>query len=160
MQPHHGLIDIDNNAAIMPGTGSGPVHFTYSYDVAKYTAALFALPKWEQNYYVAGGIKTWKEVVEVIERAKGVKFVVVCDSVENLEKGEINDMPGQRQSGDAGDALGGENNKERPRRMMVMFRLWFTQGMASECEGVFLNEVAPEVEPLTLEKAWNIHPHR
>ena len=46
------------------------------------------------------------------ERAKGVKFDVVYDSVENLEKGEMNDMAGQRQSSNAGDALGGEIKKK------------------------------------------------
>jgi hypothetical protein len=83
----------------------------------------------------------------------------VFDHVENLEKGAINDVPGQRQLGGASDALGGEKNKEMLRRMAVYFRLWFTGSMASGREGVCLKDVVPEVEPLTLEKAWNTYLH-
>jgi hypothetical protein len=151
MRPIAKMVDVENNVAGLPGTGSDPIHFTYSYDVAKYTAALLALEKWEQNYYIAGDIKTWKEVVEIVEKAKGVKFNVVYDPIENLEKGEINEIPGQQS---AGAALGGEKNKEMLRRMAVMFRMWQIQGLASKREGVCLNDMATEIEPLTLEKAW------
>jgi nucleoside-diphosphate-sugar epimerase len=151
LRPNAQLVDVDKNVAGIPGTGNDPVHFTYSYDVAKYTAALLALETWEQNYYIAGDVKTWNEVVEIVERAKGVKFEVVYDPVENLKKGEVKEMLGQRQSG---EALGGEKNKEVLRRIAVMFRLWFTEGLAADREGVSLNKVLPEIEPLTLEKAW------
>jgi nucleoside-diphosphate-sugar epimerase len=151
MRPIPKIVDVENNVAGLPGTGTDAIHFTYSFDVAKFTAALLALEKWERNYYVAGDIKTWNEVVEIVERAKGVKFKVVYDPVENLERGVINEIPGQRS---AGAALGGEKNKEMLRRMAVMFRLWQIQGLASKREGVCLNEVVSEVEPLTLEKAW------
>jgi hypothetical protein len=55
-------------------------------------------------------------------------------------------------SGDASDALCGEKNNDVLRKVGMMFRLWFTQDMASEREGVCLNELAPEVQLLTLEK--------
>jgi hypothetical protein len=151
MRPIAKIVDVENNVAGLPGTGSNPIHFTYSYDVAKYTAALLAMDTWEKNYYIAGDIQTWSSVVEVVERAKGVKFDVVYDSRECLEKGEIKEIPGQRS---AGDALGGEKNREMLRRMAVNFRLWQIQGLASKREGVCLGEVVREIEPLTLEKAW------
>jgi hypothetical protein len=144
-------IDVRNNVASIPGSGDNPVHLTYTFDVGKYTAALLGLEKWEQNYYITGDQKTWNEVVAVVEKAKGVKFEVTYDSVEKLESGKISELPGNSQSS---KASGGEAADPVVQRMRATFALWFTQGLAAKRDGVSLNEIFRDIEPLTLESAW------
>ncbi|KAF2651594.1 NAD(P)-binding protein [Lophiostoma macrostomum CBS 122681] len=144
-------VDVRNDIAGIPGSGDDPVHFTYSFDVGTYTAALLGLEKWDQNYYVAGDQKTWNEVIEIVEKAKGVKFEVQYDSLEKLESGQITELPAHHQ---LAEALGGEAARPMIRGMWSTFGLWFTQGLGAKRDGVFLAEKFPEIQPLTLEHAW------
>jgi hypothetical protein len=148
VKPPFLLVDVHNDVATIPGTGNDPIHFTYTFDVAKYTAALLAFDAWEQNYYVVGDVKSWNELVEIIERAKGVKFGVNYSPVEMLKRDEMYSVP---------DKSGEKTAGMLPDRM-AKSGLWFTQGLAAKREGVCLNELVEEVNPLTFEAAWGKTP--
>lgn len=66
------IVDIANNIAAIPGSGDVPAVFTHTTDVAKYTAALLELPKWEAEYFIKGDRVTWHEFVKIAEDIKGM----------------------------------------------------------------------------------------
>jgi len=70
-QPLVYWIDMENNAAAIPGTGDVPAVFTHTTDLAKFVAASLDLPKWEPDYFVYGDRLTWNEFVRLAEEAKG-----------------------------------------------------------------------------------------
>ncbi|KAK7425775.1 hypothetical protein QQZ08_007751 [Neonectria magnoliae] len=45
------VLDITHNTAGIPGSSNVPMVSTHSFDVAKYTARLLDLEKWEKEFY-------------------------------------------------------------------------------------------------------------
>lgn len=108
------IVDIPNNVAAIPGSGDVPVAFTHTWDIAKFVAALVDSPKkckylsqWpffkhpltlsftgERESYVIGSRVTLKELVQLAEEAKGVKFTVTHDDLDTLRDGRITELPG------------------------------------------------------------------
>lgn len=74
LQPTTLVLDVANDAAGIPGSGDVPVVFTHSFDVAKYTARLLSLDKWEKESYVIGDKLTWNEFRKLAEEAKGMSL--------------------------------------------------------------------------------------
>ena len=72
LQPTTIVLDIANDCAGIPGSGDVPVVLTNSFDVAKYTARLLGLDKWEKESYVIGDRLTWNEFLKLAEEAKGI----------------------------------------------------------------------------------------
>jgi len=143
-------VDIVANAAAIPGSGTYPLNFTHSTDIAKYTVALLGLEKWETKYFVVGDTKTWNEFIAIAEAAKGVKFDVTYDSIEKLQQGEITELPGHetiyKAFGDAATA------KPMFQKMLSQLAVWMAEGLIKS-KRPLLNEMFPEIEPLTVEKA-------
>ncbi|KAJ9412442.1 hypothetical protein QL093DRAFT_2570532 [Fusarium oxysporum] len=71
-----------------------PAVFTYTKDVAKFTAKLLTLEKWEPVSYIIGDRLTWKEFTQLAEEVTGDKFEITYDSVELLESGKVTELPG------------------------------------------------------------------
>lgn len=67
LSPSALVVDMLARKAAIPGPGDTPVVFTYSGDVAKFTAALLTLDKWEEVSYVIGDKVTWNEFVATAE---------------------------------------------------------------------------------------------
>lgn len=145
------FLDMVHNAAGIPGSGDYPVHFTYTRDIGRYTAALLSLSNWDKRYLIAGDTKTLKEAVALGEKVKGTKFDVSFDSIEKLERGEYTELPGYAA---AFAYLGAADvGKEMLGHMMVFFSLMFARGYASFKGAKWLNEMFPEIKPLGLEEA-------
>ncbi|KAL8404830.1 hypothetical protein RB594_009634 [Gaeumannomyces avenae] len=145
-------IDMENNAAALPGSGDVPAHFTHTADVARFVAASLDLPKWEPETDVYGDLFTWNEFLRLGEDAKGTKFNVVYDSVEKLKTGQTTELP-------AHVPLYHIFPKEVMDSMGAPFGLWFEQGMFElKPAGKFLNDQFPEIKPMKvkemLDKAW------
>ncbi|KAH7147189.1 hypothetical protein B0J13DRAFT_584505 [Dactylonectria estremocensis] len=87
------VVDIPNNFAAIPGSGNELVAFTHTFDVARFVAALVGAPKWEKESYIIGDKVSWNQFVQYAEEAKGTKFTVKTDSVEELKKGQITELP-------------------------------------------------------------------
>uniref|UniRef100_A0A0D2YHR5 NAD(P)-binding domain-containing protein n=1 Tax=Fusarium oxysporum (strain Fo5176) TaxID=660025 RepID=A0A0D2YHR5_FUSOF len=80
--------------AAIPGNPNQPAVFTYTKDVAKFTAKLLTLEKWEPVSYIIGDRLTWKEFTQLAEEVTGDKFEITYDSVELLESGKVTELPG------------------------------------------------------------------
>ena len=143
-------LDIDGNAAAVPGDGKYPIYFTHTIDLAKYTVALLGLDNWEEKYYVYGDKKTWPEVVEIAEAAKGVKFTVAYDSIEKLQRGEVTELPGHK---DVYKMISpGPEGKVLFQKIMSGVSVYMAQGHMVY-EGPFLNEIFPDIKPMTVKEA-------
>jgi len=150
------FVDVENNAAAIPGTGDNPIHYTSTKDIAKYTTALLGVEKWDEKYFIAGDTTTLKEVVALAERVKGTKFDVKYDSVEKLEGGEYTDLPGYEK---AYAMMGGAQIAKGVMGPMIsFFALMHAKGHASldSSKYKFLNEMFPEIKPMGLEEALKI----
>ncbi|KAF2443021.1 NAD(P)-binding protein [Karstenula rhodostoma CBS 690.94] len=143
-------IDIDGNAAAIPGDGNYPVYFTHTTDLAKYTTALLGLDHWQKKYYAYGDKMTWNEAVAVAETAKGVKFSVAYDSVEKLKRGEITELPGHKAV--YKQLFGSEDAKANFQKMMSGVAVFMAEGQMVY-EGPLLNEIFPSIKPLKVRDA-------
>jgi hypothetical protein len=87
------VVDIENNFAAIPGSGNELVTFAHTFDVARFVAALVGTPKWDKESYIIGDKASWNQFVQYAEEAKGVKFTVKHDSIEDLKAGKITELP-------------------------------------------------------------------
>lgn len=65
------VVDIENRAAAIPGSGDVPVTFTYSYDAARFVAALLDEPLWDKESKIIGDTVTWNEFLRIAEEVTG-----------------------------------------------------------------------------------------
>lgn len=143
-------IDVQNNVAGIPGSGERQVHFTHSFDVAKFTVAALGLKKWELKYFISGDKKSWKEVLAIAERVKGVKFDVSFDSMEKMATGEITELPIYEA---AYKLFGGPAAKPMVIGMLAQIEMFYIQGLWDFGNGKFLNDLFPEIKPLGMQEA-------
>ncbi|KAF5642292.1 transcriptional activator Mut3p [Fusarium tjaetaba] len=87
------VVDIENNFAAIPGSGNELVTFTHTFDVARFVAVLVGASKWDKESYIIGDKVSWNQFVQYAEEAKGVKFTVKHDSIEDLKAGKITELP-------------------------------------------------------------------
>lgn len=142
-------LDIDGNAAAIPGDGNYTVYFTHTTDLAKYTTALLGLDHWEKKYFAYGDKMTLNEAVAVAEAAKGVKFSVVYDSVEKLKRGEITELPGHKA---VYEHFGSKDAKAMFQKVMAGIAIVMAQEQMVY-EGPLLNEIFPSIKPLNVKGA-------
>ncbi|WKT54474.1 NmrA-like domain [Fusarium oxysporum f. sp. vasinfectum] len=93
LRPLTWAVDVQNNAASIPGTGDVPVVLTHTSDVAKFVAAYMEKPNWDKEAYIIGNRLTLNELIRLVEEAKGVKFTVTYDSVDDLSAGKVTELP-------------------------------------------------------------------
>ncbi|KAJ5281863.1 hypothetical protein N7478_007235 [Penicillium angulare] len=86
-------IDMSNKTASIPGSGDEKMMFTYSVDIARFVEAALDLPKWDDQLFCYGDIRTYNEVLQLAEENIGAKFHVVHDDIEKLEKGNMTELP-------------------------------------------------------------------
>ncbi|KAL9595845.1 MAG: hypothetical protein Q9219_006187 [cf. Caloplaca sp. 3 TL-2023] len=94
MLPEIPYIDIAACKAAIPGSGNDKIAFTLTKDVAKFVRKMVESDeRWPVETWIAGDFVTLNEVLEVAERARGTKFDVVHDSLENLRACKISEIP-------------------------------------------------------------------
>lgn len=146
------VLDVANNAAAIPGSGSVPVVFTHTFDVARFTVALLTLPKWEKESYVIGDRLTWNEFLDLVEEAKGVKFSVANDPIEKLKAGQITELPSHKQ-------MYPFFPKAMLQGMFASFGRMFEEGVFDLRPSHALNDDFPEIKPRKVRQlvfeAWN-----
>ncbi|RSL57706.1 hypothetical protein CEP53_006377 [Fusarium sp. AF-6] len=116
------VIDMENNAAAIPGTGDVPVAFTYTVDLAKFVAASLSLPKWQPETYLTGDKLTWNQLLQLAETAKGTKFSVTYDPVDSLKEGKVSELPSHA-------VMYGFLPKEQLQGILATFGLMFEAGL-------------------------------
>ncbi|KAL9003651.1 MAG: hypothetical protein Q9188_003495 [Gyalolechia gomerana] len=90
--PHY--VDIAACKAAIPGSGNDKVAFTLTRDVAKFVRNMVESDeKWPVRILIAGDTVSLNELLEVAEQARGTKFNIVHNSLEDLRAGRISEMP-------------------------------------------------------------------
>lgn len=150
--PHTVLVlDMEHNAAGIPGDGNVPVTFTYTFDVARFVVAALDLDKWPRELRIVGDELTLNELLALAEEAKGAKFDVTYDPVEKLETSQITELPGHQ-------AAYAKFPKDRLQWFLAIFEMWMAKGQARVPREGSLNEMFPEIKPLTakemMRKYW------
>ncbi|KAF4946630.1 hypothetical protein FSARC_14148 [Fusarium sarcochroum] len=148
MSPVIMVLDLVHNMAPIPGSGNTPVVFTHTFDVAKYVALALDLEKWEPGHHVVGDKLTWNEFVKIAEEAKGTKFKVVYDSIEDLQKGIVTELPGLTKALPYIPVP-----KEALLAFSAMFGLVFDDGTMNFDEETAINRKFPQVQPLKIKDA-------
>ncbi|KAI1046251.1 hypothetical protein LB505_013038 [Fusarium chuoi] len=87
------VVDIANDFSAIPGSGNELVAFTHTFDIARFVAALVGASKWDKESYIIGDKVSWNQFVQYAEEAKGVKFTITHDSIEDLKAGKITELP-------------------------------------------------------------------
>ncbi|KAH6950937.1 hypothetical protein DER45DRAFT_637185 [Fusarium avenaceum] len=87
------VVDIANQVAAIPGSGNELVVFTHTFDIARFVALLVGVAKWDKESYIIGDKVSWNQFVQYAEEARGVKFTVTHDSIEDLKQGKITELP-------------------------------------------------------------------
>jgi hypothetical protein len=148
------MLDVKNNTAALPNKGEARITITYSRDIAKYIPKLLTLKQWEQAYFIVGDVKSWNEIVAAAEAGKGVKFDVTYDPVEKLKQGQVTELPGHARAYE----LFGGREKALPvvQGLFAQYGLWMEEGVFTYQGGAKLNDLFPEIEPLSLDRAWRV----
>ncbi|CAG9984469.1 unnamed protein product [Clonostachys byssicola] len=151
LAPFTMAIDIANDTAAIPGDGNTPVIMTHTSDVGKYVAASLDLEKWEPIHYIASDKVTFNQLLSYAEEAKGKKFSVTYDSLENLKQGHLTELPGQT-------ATYSQIPKEVLQKILISFNIWYATGVFNYEVGTTLNDKFPDIKPLTakelIDRAW------
>ncbi|VUC31454.1 unnamed protein product [Clonostachys rosea] len=90
------VIDIKNKVAAIPGTGNEVIPFAYSFDVARFVVNVLldlSPTKWEPITTIVADRLTWNEFLALAEDARGSKFAVSYDSIEDLAGGRLTELP-------------------------------------------------------------------
>lgn len=172
MSPLIVVIDMEHNMAAVPGSGNTPVAFTHSLDIGRYVEATLDLEKWDSSYRIVGDKSTWNDFVKSAEIAKGkfnfyrtaealclpvglvddvtgTPFKIVHDSIEDLKKGRVTILPAV----DKYLHLMSVPNKEVLSEFLGTFGQLFADGTFNIKEEGALNEIFPEIKPLTIKEA-------
>ncbi|WKT54439.1 NmrA-like domain [Fusarium oxysporum f. sp. vasinfectum] len=136
------VLDVAGRKAAIPGNQNQPLVFTYTKDVAKFTAKLLTLEKWEQVSYIIGDRLTWKEFTQLAEDITGEKFEITYDSVELLKSGKVTELPGHV-------PLYPFFPKEALQGMQAQFGILFDQGAFDFQPEQTLNSLFPEIKAAT-----------
>ncbi|EEY16168.1 conserved hypothetical protein [Verticillium alfalfae VaMs.102] len=152
LQPITLVLDLAANRAAIPGSGNTPVIFTYTRDVAKFTAKLLTLDKWEPESYIIGDKVTWNEFVKTAEQVRGKPIEVSYDSIETLKSGKITELPSHQYAYPFFP-------KEALQGLFSTFGRWFEEGVFNFQPKKSLNDLFPEIKTTTvkeiLEIQWN-----
>ncbi|KAM5341321.1 hypothetical protein ACJ41O_014352 [Fusarium nematophilum] len=143
------FIDVASKEAALPGSGNTPVVFTYSVDVAKYTAALLTREKWERESYVIGTKLSFNEFLQLAEEVRGAEFKKTHDSLELLKSGKITELPGHRYAYD-------HVPKEALQGMLSTFGVLFDEGQFDFKPERSLNDIFPEIKPVSAKEMLEI----
>ncbi|RMJ16115.1 hypothetical protein BHE90_002985 [Fusarium euwallaceae] len=143
------FIDPAGKEAAIPGSGDTPVVFTYSQDVAKFTAALLTLDKWEKESYVIGTKLSLNHFLELAEEVRGTEFKKTHDSVELLKSGKITELPGHVYAYEY-------MPKEALQGMLATFGLLFDEGQFDFKPERSLNDIFPEIKTVSAKEMLEI----
>lgn len=86
VRPWNFVVNVRAGTADLPGDGLEKVVFTDTRDVARFVEAALGMEAWPEELGMRGDLVDWREVVGVLERVQGRRFLVRENSVEDLER--------------------------------------------------------------------------
>lgn len=142
------FLDITNNAAGIPGTGNNATVFTHTWDVAKFVAAYVEKAKWVPEAYILGDKATLNELLKIAEDAKGAKFTVSYDSLEDLAAGKVTELPSHLQAYPLVP-------KPALQGVLATLGLMVAKGLFNLEPEWTLNQEFPDIKPRTIKQLVN-----
>ncbi|KAK9437378.1 NmrA family transcriptional regulator [Metarhizium brunneum] len=140
------FVDIDHEQCVFPGDGSQPLVLTHSQDLAAYIERLVGLPaeNWPRESVVASNKLLVKDLESLVNKVTGKKFKVAYDSVEDIHKGHITQLPSN--TAVFQDPAKGEMFRDVERQVMLSML-----SGAHDLPGKNLAELFPEVQKTDIE---------
>jgi hypothetical protein len=86
LRPWNFVVNMRAGTADLPGDGKVKTVFTDTRDVARFVEKALELESWPEELGMRGDLMDWREVIEVLEKVQGRKFLVRENSVEDMEK--------------------------------------------------------------------------
>ncbi|SMR46373.1 unnamed protein product [Zymoseptoria tritici ST99CH_1E4] len=86
LRPWKFVIDAEAGTADLPGDGRAKLVWTDMRDVARFVWEACALEEWDEVSGMRGDVKSFREVVEILERVQGRKFLIKGNPLDKLEK--------------------------------------------------------------------------
>ncbi|KAF5006971.1 hypothetical protein FDECE_6687 [Fusarium decemcellulare] len=148
VSPMVAVVDLVHDTAAIPGKGDTPVAFTHTFDLAKYADRALDFNEWDREYFIIGDKATWNEVVQAAEEGKGTKFKIIHDSIDDLEKGVVTELPALTLALPYIPIP-----KEALMAFSAAFGLIFETGGTNFDDAVALNNKFPDIKPLKIKDA-------
>ncbi|KAF4454428.1 hypothetical protein F53441_3055 [Fusarium austroafricanum] len=93
LEPWINIVNMSSKWAVIPGDGNIQASFLTSQDMSRFVARLMDLEEWDKVSAIRANTLSFNELIEAAEKARGVKFEVVVDSLEKLKSGKISFFP-------------------------------------------------------------------
>ncbi|KAF2718789.1 NAD(P)-binding protein [Polychaeton citri CBS 116435] len=86
LRPWNYVVNMKAGTADLPSDGNAKMAMTDMRDVARFTIAALDLETWPEELGMRGDVTTFREIVSVLEKVQGRKFLIRENSVEEMEK--------------------------------------------------------------------------
>ncbi|KAJ5973360.1 hypothetical protein N7481_010570 [Penicillium waksmanii] len=143
LQPYRFGIDISSRIAAIPGDGNDVICMTYTYDMARYLIKALDLDEWPEFSIVVGDQITYNQILAIVEKILGEKFLVTYDSVDQVAAGNVTNPPMPSDLG--------YSQEEITEATALVSRLT-VNGVFELPKENRLNTLFPDVQPLTMRK--------
>ncbi|GLA23313.1 hypothetical protein AnigIFM63326_007903 [Aspergillus niger] len=157
------FVDISSKMAAKPGSGDEAIVLTRVMDIARFVVRILDLAEWPKESYIIGDRVTFHEFVNMAEEVRGgcrvlvlgiyhnlsneslsgTKFQVTCDSKEELEAGNITELP-------CYSATFAAVGKELTKQLYAQNGLWIIGKELDLRPASTLNEIFPDIKPMSL----------
>ncbi|KAI6860979.1 hypothetical protein KC338_g6753 [Hortaea werneckii] len=85
LRPWNFVLNLRAGTADLPGDGSAKVAWTEMRDVATFIFRALSLPPWPEDLNMRGDLRSFREVLEIVQRVQGREFLVRENSVEEMD---------------------------------------------------------------------------
>ncbi|BCR97538.1 uncharacterized protein AKAW2_30857S [Aspergillus luchuensis] len=147
------FVDIANNMAAKPGSGDQAVVLTRVLDIARFVVRILDLAVWPNESYIIGDRVTLHDFVNMAEEARGTKFRITYDSKEELEAGQVTELP-------CYETTFAVVGKEMTKQLFAQTGLWIIGNELDLRPVSTLNETFPDIKTMTLreflELSWKV----
>ncbi|KAF4550606.1 NmrA-like protein 1 [Elsinoe fawcettii] len=128
LRPWDFVINKRQGTADVPGDGDAKMTLTSTEDVGRFVLRALDLEEWPEELGICGDVKSFNELVYLLEKAQGRKFLVKHNSVREMED---------------------QIRKDESTRFYNQVRIRIAQG-GFEVPGT-LNRLVPDIKPTTAE---------
>ncbi|KXL43818.1 hypothetical protein M433DRAFT_139886 [Acidomyces richmondensis BFW] len=94
LRPWNFVLNMRNGTTDLPGDGTAPLVWTEMRDVATFVFHALDLDRWPQELGMRGDVKSFDEVVKIVERVQNRKFLIRKNTIHEMKKGM--EIPGKR----------------------------------------------------------------
>lgn len=86
LRPWNFVLNMKNGTADLPGNGAAPLVWTEIRDAATFVFHALDLDRWPQELGMRGDIKSFRDVVKIVERVQKRKLLIKTNSIDEMKK--------------------------------------------------------------------------